>query len=475
MKNHEEQSKGGGQGGGQEEGNSKSNTYEYKNGFRIIYEKYENQNNQSSGGLTTICCFVKVGSVHEIEGGEGMAHFIEHMCFKGTNKLHVKKEIMILYDKIGAYFNAYTTKEYTCYIIRCNDEYVMNCIHQLSDMLMNSTFVKKEYVLEKNVVIEEMIRKDNDPLYNISKMEEKYLYSGSEFARPVDDLSFHKSKTSLDYNATKQMYNEFYRPNNMCISIVSAIPFLTIKRMISSSYFIGKMAIPSSNRIPIPSYKLNPQSKIEYSIGQKKGVNATHISISFRTCSYNNPDKYGILLLSHIIGGSMTSRMFSLLREQHGLTYTTHCFSNYYTHTGEISLYTMTEHTQMINNKNEKNNKKHGVLPLLITLLKKLVKYGITQEELTNAKGFVKGQMTIQLENSLTKAEYNGLEYFIYETANYVPLDEMYETYYSKITKKQINDIIKKYIISDTMVVVLFGEHVPKMEDVTSCCQTFSL
>lgn len=101
-------------------------------------------------------------------------------------------------------------------------------------------------------------------------MEEKYLYSGSEFARPVDDLSFHNSKTSLDYNYTKQMYNEFYRPNNMCISIVSKIPFLTIKHMISSSYFIRKMAIPSSNRIQIPSYKLNPQSKIEYSIGQKK-------------------------------------------------------------------------------------------------------------------------------------------------------------------------------------------------------------
>lgn len=166
----------------------------------------------------------------------------------------------------------------------------------------------------------------------------------------------------------------------------------------------------------------------------------------------------------------MTSRMFSLLREQHGLTYTTHSFSNYYTHTGEISLYTMTEHTKMINNKNKN---KHGVLPLLITLLKKLVKYGITQEELTNAKGYIKGQMTIQLENSLTKAEYNGLEYFIYETTNYVPLDKMYETYYSKITKKQINDIIKKYIISDTMVVVLFGEHVPKMEDVTTCCQHF--
>jgi uncharacterized protein with von Willebrand factor type A (vWA) domain len=79
--------------------------------------------------------------------------------------------------------------------------------------------------------------------------------------------------------------------------------------------------------------------------------------------------------------------------------------------------------------------------------------------------------MTIQLENSLTKAEYNGLEYFIYETTNYVPLDKMYETHYSKITKKQINDIIKKYIISDTMVVVLFGEHVPKM--VTTCCEHF--
>ena len=442
----------------------KFKTHEYKNGFRIIHEDSNNQ----SVGLTSICCFVKFGSVYELDKQEGIAHFIEHMCFKGTKMHHVKKDIMLTYDKIGAYFNAFTTKEYTCYVIRCNDDYVMNCIHMLSDMLMNSTFVKKEYLLEKNVVVEEMIRKDDEPFFQISKMSDMHLYSGSAFSRPVDDLSFHESTNSLDYNTTVRMYNDYYRPNNMCMSIVSNIPFSTTKQIVYSSFFM-KNRKPDS-QLQSPSYQLNPQSNIEYNIQQKKGVKASHVSISFRTCSYEHQDKYCIFLLSHVIGGSMTSRMFSLLRETCGLTYSTKCVSSCYKHMGEITLCTMTEHTKMMNSKN-----KQGVLPLLISLLNKLVKYGITQEELNNAKGYIKGAMTIQMENSQLKTEYNGLEYFLYETAtdNFVPFDEIYETCYSRITKKQINDIIKKYIVSDTMVVSLFGEHVPNLHDVKSVCQSF--
>lgn len=447
-------------------------SHEYKNGFRLIYENQKNKSNQSN--LTTICCFVKVGSVHESESEKGMAHLIEHMCFKGTRKTPLKKDIMMMYDKIGAYFNAHTTKEYACYVIRCNDEHTINCIHQLSDMLLNSTFVKKDYLLEKQVVIEEMIRKEDDPLFNVLKLNDAYLYSGSAFSRPVDDLSFHDeddSKLNLNYNATLQMYRDYYRPNNMCISIVSNIPLNRIKQMVSSSYFMAMRPIYKSLALAPSLYQLNSQSNVQYNVRQKKGVNGTHVSTCFRTCPYNHRDKYGVELLSHIIGGSMTSRMFSLLREQHGLTYSTTCFSSYYTHMGDISLYTMTEHNQIIN----KNNKKHGVLPLLITLLNKLVKHGVTQEEITHAKGFIKGKMAIQLENSLTKTEYNGVEYFIHDNNDgvVVSLDEIYETHYDKITKKQINDIIKKYIISETMVVSLFGEHVPKLDDVKSVCQSF--
>jgi predicted Zn-dependent peptidase len=441
----------------------KVETYQYKNGFRIVYEKPNNDL-----PLTSIYCFVKFGSIYEDTGGEGISHFIEHMCFKGTRQLSNTKDIVQTYDKIGAYFNAFTTKEYTFYVIKCNQDYVSRCIHVLSDMLMNSTFKKKDYELEKQVVMEEMIRQEDSPEFHISKMKDKYLYSGSVFERPIDDLVFHKSRTSLNYDSTLQMYDTFYKPNNMGLSIVSNLPLFLIKKMVASSFFMK----PAKQLVVYPSYQLNVQSKIEYNIQKKQGVKATHLSISFRTCSYTNNDKYIIALLSHIIGGSMTSRMFSLLREKHGLTYSASCSYTYYAHMGEITIHTMTDNNKML-----KNGDKPGVLPLVIHILNSLIKNGITQEELTDAKGFLQGKMTIKMENSDSQCEYNGLEHFLYgeheSTHHFVPFNKIYEKCYADITKTQVNDVIRKYFKSESMVVCLFGEHIPTLNDVKAQCRRF--
>jgi predicted Zn-dependent peptidase len=234
--------------------------------------------------------------------------------------------------------------------------------------------------------------------------------------------------------------------------------------MVASTFFMK----PAKPLIAFPSYQLDVQSKPEYTIQKKQGIKSTHLSISFRTCSYTNSDKYIIAILSHIIGGSMTSRMFSLLREKHGLTYAASCSYTYYAHMGEITLHTMTDYNKMI-----KNDDTPGVLPFVISILNTLIKKGITQEELTDAKGFLQGKMTIKMENSDSQCEYNGLEHFIYDSDHFVPFDQLYETYYAPITKKQVNEVIQKYFKSDSMVVCLLGEHVPTLETVKTCCNRF--
>jgi predicted Zn-dependent peptidase len=139
---------------------------------------------------------------------------------------------------------------------------------------------------------------------------------------------------------------------------------------------------------------------------------------------------------------------------------------------GEITLHTMTDHNKMI-----KNDDKPGVLPLVISILNTLIKKGITQEELTDAKGFLQGKMTIKMENSDSQCEYNGLEHFIYSehesTDHFVPFDQIYKKYYEPVTKKQVNDIIRKYFKSESMVVCLLGEHVPTLNIVKECCKRF--
>ena len=146
-------------------------TYTFPNGFRLVYEKPP-----SNFKNTSIQVFCKLGSIYERDGIRGASHFIEHMCFKGTNKIPEAKTIAENYDKIGAYFNANTNKQYTVYVVKCNNNYVENSIAILSDMMMNSTFRATEFTKEKKVVEEECIRLENDYFSLATDAIEKLLY-----------------------------------------------------------------------------------------------------------------------------------------------------------------------------------------------------------------------------------------------------------------------------------------------------------
>ena len=145
-------------------------TKEYHNGFKIIYEK-----SSIELPLTTIFIFCNIGSVHETENLKGAAHFIEHMCFKGTKKILHSKDIFFEYSKNGSYLNAYTNKRYTCYTIKCQDKYVKHSLEILSDMLINSTFNEKEFEKEEKVIVEENNNDNNDPESIIEDVIEQQL------------------------------------------------------------------------------------------------------------------------------------------------------------------------------------------------------------------------------------------------------------------------------------------------------------
>jgi predicted Zn-dependent peptidase len=380
------------------------------------------------------------------------------MCFKGTHQLPTSKEVSGTYDAIGAYVNANTNKEYTSYIVKCSDEYTANCIDVLSDMVLQSSFTSSNMNLEKNVVKEETIRLDDSPEYHILSMKDRLLYAGTPYANPIDDLSYHIGKDPLPNKSVLEYYRKFYHPNRMGISIVSNLSFETIQRMVSHTYFT-KRSVPTE--IPRPIYTLSIHPDVQIDIRQKKGVNATHLDMSFRICEYGHPDMYRLILLSNIIGGYMSSRMFMILREKHGVTYKSICNTECYQPTGMLSLYTMCDHTKMMKNKDNKD-----VLELLAQLINQLKSHGVTQKEVEDAKGNYKGRYLQNLQDVQNSCFHNGLEMLIYDNPHSIPYQDVYKTYYAKITKKDINDMIQKYIRRENMVVCLFGEHVPSLASV---------
>ena len=133
-------------------------TKTYKNGFRIVYEK----TSVPSSNITSLQVFCNIGSIHEPDESRGSAHFIEHMCFKGTKNFKNAKEVNQLFDETGSQSNAYTDRRYTCYYADTDKANARRCISVFADMLLNSVFDKTEYMKERDVVREEMVKDADD-------------------------------------------------------------------------------------------------------------------------------------------------------------------------------------------------------------------------------------------------------------------------------------------------------------------------
>lgn len=443
-------------------------THTCPNGLRIIHETP-----LSKSPITAIQIFCDVGSIYEHDGIRGASHYIEHMCFKGTEKIPVAKDIFLEYDKIGASFNANTEKQYTRYIAKAQDKYAHNCISIMADMLLNSTFPKKEFKKEEKVVIEENIKNSDDSQSTLAEISDAQIYAGSSYAYSVDTLAYHQKSQRFKYDDIVEYYHTFYRPDRMVLSIVSNLSFAAILKIISKTDFGSKTLDKSciSEKYAI-SATIPNQTDIQYKLVSRPHLNTTHLVISFRVCNYEDTDRFALNILKKVLSGSMSSRMFMVLREDNGLTYTSQAFAVYYKHSGELTLYAEVDKNKVI-----ANGGKMGVLPLLIHMLNKLCEDGITGSELTLAKTSIQNNKLMHLENNAVSANHNGLELLLQtdSTKKIVSYRKIYDTYYAGISVAEINRVIKKYLRKMAMNVCMIGNQLPSLKTVKRECEKFMM
>ena len=443
---------------------NKPETYSWPNGFRVIYEK-----SHVSVNNTHIQVFCDVGSAYETDDLRGASHLIEHMCFKGTHKVPTTKELMVNYDRIGAYFNAYTEKRYTCYVLRCDDEYIENSLVIMSDMILNSRFDKKEFVKEQRVVVEENIRDSDDPVSMVEEITTMFLYEGSSFMYPIDTLSYHKK--GFKYDDIVDFYRTFYHPSRMIVSIVSNQPLSFIKRVLNKTFFTKPSPEGMSKNHQISSkylinYRIEPRDDMKIILKNNSSLNTTHLFIGFRT---ETKDKYALNMLKNIMSSAFNSRLFILLREERGLTYTSKVFVNYNEISGDFGIYAEADNTKIMRN----GANGMGVLPIIVKMLLNLLHNGVTEKEVRIAHGFVKGHMKLKLENSTNIANHNGFHFLVHPDKPVVPLSDIYKVRYQPIKKSDVDLAIQTYFKRSGMVVSMLGKNLPTERQVVKLFERF--
>lgn len=422
--------------------------YTFPNGLQLVYS------NRPYGNISAINIFVRVGSNYESYSLRGGSHFLEHLMFKGTPRLGSAKAISTVFDEIGAYLNAYTDKHLTCYVAKCESTYTGRCIETFADMLRNSVMEPIEFEREKNVVVEEIIRAKDDPANHISDKILELVFKGSALALSVG--STEESILKYSRNDILDYYQTFYKPSNMVISICTSLDFKEIQKIVSKSYMGTWITAP----FQIPSkYKVNSKldkQKEPLVESIDRDIEQTHIAIGFRTVNQYNSDRYILELVKYILVGNMSSRLFINLREKNGLTYNVGIDNMHYETTGCFNIITSVDRDKLLEYTDVSGNKKPGAIPVIIDTLADLIKNGPGEKELDKIKGFLRGSLTLESEDSQSISDYNGRQVLL-DYPKFIPMESLC-TIFEQIQKRDIEKVLRKYFCKENISIYLIGK-----------------
>ena len=340
-------------------------------GIEVIFDKLESISTCSVG------VFVKTGSRDESDTEEGISHVLEHMIFKGTptrSYFEISEEI----DYLGANVNAHTTKEETVFYINALTQFLGKSVDILFDIVTNSTIDEKELEKEKDVIVEEIKMYKDSPDDLVFETNYADCING-QYGKPI--IGTEESVKGFTAKEIRKYYRERYTKDNILIVVSGNFDKDEIIQKINE--YFGKLA----------DTKVDRREKIDFSFnaGKKtvsKDINQVNICISHKNEDYNSEKKVYTDILSNIIGGSMSSRLFQEIREKNGLAYSVYTYNQYYLSGGLTSTYIGT-------------NLESYEKAIEITLLefKKLRENGVTEEELQKSKNKYISRISFAMEN----------------------------------------------------------------------------
>jgi Predicted Zn-dependent peptidases len=329
---------------------------------------------------TTCFVFYAAGSRYETPETNGIAHFSEHMFFKGTEKRPTARDIGIEIDGIGGEFNAFTGKEYTGYYVKCAAEHRSVALDVLADMLRHSKFAEEEIEREKGVIIEEMNMYFDTPRDFIGGVYDDLLYGdqplGWDIIGRKETVRGAKRETFLDY------INRWYKPSRMVVGVAGRLDDdvrAEVERLFGDLE-PGETEAPA--RVEVLDSKA-PRVKVH-----TKQSDQAHLILGVPSIPLTHPDRYVTQVLATVLGGGMSSRLFTEVRERRGLAYYVYGVNHSYTDAG--SLYSQA---------GVDINRIDEAVTTIAAELRRVVDEPVPAEELNKAKNFAKGRFVLQLEN----------------------------------------------------------------------------
>lgn len=385
-----------------------------KNGLRVICVPLPNL------ASVTTTVWVRTGSRFEDKRVNGISHFLEHMVFKGGRKYKTSKEIFEKIDALGAQNNAATSKEWTNFYIKSRAGVLDTAFDILSDVVLHPAIAEEEIEREKGVILEEIALYEDTPISKIGDIFENLIFPRQPLG--WDIIGTPDNIKSISKNDFSNYRNKHYYPKNMLVTVAGGV---TEKRAldIANKYF---SSFVSKKKVAVKPKQLYKQEKPKLLV-KHKATDQAHLIIGFRGNPMGHKDRYAEAVLSTVLGGGASSRLFTEVRERRGLAYAVRTSTNHYLDTGHLATYagvrlkSIDEAIKVIQNEYSKV-KKHAE---------------ITKGELSKAKEYLKGHLALSLEDTRNINDFFGVEQLLIGK-NRTPAE-----IFTGIDKVSIEDVIR--------------------------------
>ncbi|HEX6951597.1 MAG TPA: pitrilysin family protein [Gaiellaceae bacterium] len=318
------------------------------------------------------------GSRYETDETSGIAHFSEHMFFKGTEQRPSAKEIAGAIDAIGGEFNAFTGKEYTVYYVKCAAEHRDVALDVLVDMLRNSLFEAEEIEREKGVIVEEMNMYYDTPRDFIGSVYEHLLWGDQPLGRDI--IGSKETVRGATRDTFMGYLDRWYKPSRIVLGVGGRVGDDLLER---AQDLLGDLSDAETGE-PEPTL---PHANGRVRVHTKQSEQA-HVSIGVHSLPLDHPDKYALQLLATVLGGGMSSRLFSEVRERRGLAYYVYGLNHSYSDAGTLYSQAGVDITRI-----------DDAVSTIAGELRKIATEPLPAEELQKARNFAKGRFVLQLES----------------------------------------------------------------------------
>lgn len=358
-----------------------------KNGLRVVTVPIKNTN------AITAFLFIGTGSHHESKELSGISHYLEHLFFKGSKKYKTPYDIASTLDGIGAHYNAFTSEEWTAFYVKTIEDNVEIALDVMSDFLENPLFTAAEIEREKEVILEELNMYNDTPSRRIIDVLQEALYGDQPAGRDIGGTP--KTVKSITKNNVVDYFEKQYKADNMALVFAGNITpenGTKLARKYFDAILVGKNEIEKR-----PVAQISPSAPTVQI--EEKQTDQVHLAIGFPTFSMTDERRYALRILTSTLGGGMSSRLFTEVREKRGLCYAIAASNESGTDYGFFFIYSGVT-----------KGKTDQAIKTIVEELKKVKQHSVTKQELQKAQNIVESGLLLGLEQSDSVAQFWGVQ-----------------------------------------------------------------